>query len=82
MQSLQYLYMAGNNLRFLPDSIGKLQNIRYIDVKSNMLETLPESIWDWKNIDISDNPRWNDWMKKCQEVYYEALANKKFNVSE
>ena len=27
-------------------------------------------------IDISNNPRWNDWMKECEEAYYEALFNK------
>ena len=76
LQNLQYLYVKKNNLKFLPDSIGKLLNIRYINVRSNLLESLPESIWDWKNIDISDNPRWNYWKEETDKAYYEALGKK------
>jgi len=42
---LRHLSLYNNQLKTLPDDIGKLIKLEYLDVRSNHLKTLPDSIW-------------------------------------
>jgi len=42
------LYLEGNQIRSLPESIGKLKSLRVLKINSNQLTTLPESIMNLK----------------------------------
>ena len=58
LPKLSQLYLYGNKLTSLPNSIGQLANLQILDLAHNNLVELPESIGDLKSLntlDISHN---------------------------
>ncbi len=56
--NLRYLYLYGNNIKFLPDSFGELVNLRTLHLGSNNIKSLPPSFSMLENLEklvIDDN---------------------------
>ena len=51
LDNIGILYLAGNNLKYIPDSIGMLKNLKYLDLGENNLESIPDSIGMLKNLE-------------------------------
>ncbi|HQW57424.1 MAG TPA: hypothetical protein PK583_00490 [Gammaproteobacteria bacterium] len=52
------LNVQGNNLQFLPASIGEFTELWSLDISNNRLETLPETLWNCKKLkclNVEDN---------------------------
>jgi Leucine-rich repeat (LRR) protein len=47
---LQILYIGGNKLVDVPDSVGKLKQLQALNLSDNMLESLPAAIANLKNL--------------------------------
>ena len=52
LPKLTQLYLYGNQLKILPESIGFLLNLQIFDLAHNQLQTLPEGIGELKSLNI------------------------------
>ncbi len=47
---MKFLYLANNDLTFLPDAIFKLKNLELLDLDSNNIKNIPEKINKLENL--------------------------------
>jgi len=52
LKKLTKVYVCGNNLETLPDSILKLEHLKCLNVCNNNLHSLPELIGDMENLEV------------------------------
>ena len=67
--NIEKLYLSGNQLTSIPESIGSLQNIQTLFISDNQLTSLPSTICDLPEdcfIQVKDN---------CIEKTYECIQN-------